>query len=200
MQPCHLEGKAEPARGYWSAARRLSHCAGWPALFPMPVTRALGSDRVVPAAAPGQELLPLMPGTALIRSLLTLECGARRDPASLGVIPLQTPPYVFIETWLCHWKHLGVGTVFYYLFARGYPAPLLCTLLQRDTAVSPGMLLSSRAPSPWAARTEPSLPVHTACSAGALDSAFRPARNQDGGPHVLHRGISSGWEGCASCD
>lgn len=198
MQLCQLEGKADPAQGCWSTARHLSHCAGLLAMFPLPVTRALGSGGVMPAAAPGQKLLPLRLGTALICSFLTLECGIRKDPASLGVTPLQTPPYVFMETWLCHCKHVGVGTLSYYLLSRGYPAPLLFTLLQRDTAASPGILLSSRAPFPWAARTEPSLPAHTACSAGDLGSAFLRASSQAGGPRILCSRISPGWGGCAS--
>lgn len=70
----------------------------------------------------------------------------------------------------------------YYFFSKGYPAPLIWTLLQRDTTVSPGMLLSSRAPipmgrescvSPCPGSKDRALSLlHVACEAGVLGSAF----------------------------
>ena len=82
----------------------------------------------------------------------------------------------------------------YCFFPKGYAAPLMWTLLQRDTAVSPGMPLSSRAPilrdrdscvSPCPGSKDRALSLlHAVCKAGALGSAFRLADGQASGPHV----------------
>lgn len=93
---------------------------------------------------------------------------------------------------------------------KGYPASLIWTLLQRDTSVSPGMLLGSRAPiptgrdscvSPCPGSEDRALSLlRTACKAGVLGSAFPLASSQAGGSRILSCRTSpgSGGEGCAS--